>query len=96
MLRAKYADRDTAVRRISASLEEFYRGSYPEVYRDKQALVDASIKGVQSVYLRNVFPAMNVAWGTYANNLGHTDFPGCFRCHDGSQRARMAHDPERL
>ena len=22
--------------------------------------------------------------GTYPNNLGHTDFPGCFRCHDGS------------
>lgn len=21
---------------------------------------------------------------TYPNNLGHTDFPGCFRCHDGS------------
>ena len=21
-------------------------------------------------------------WGTYKNNLGHTDFPGCFRCHD--------------
>jgi hypothetical protein len=25
-----------------------------------------------------------VTWGTYPNNLGHTDFPGCFRCHDGS------------
>jgi hypothetical protein len=25
---------------------------------------------------------MNVSWGTYANNIGHTDFPGCFRCHD--------------
>jgi hypothetical protein len=26
---------------------------------------------------------MKVAWGSYPNNLGHTDFPGCFRCHDG-------------
>ena len=25
---------------------------------------------------------MNVGWGTYPNNLGHMDFPGCFRCHD--------------
>jgi hypothetical protein len=31
-----------------------------------------------------VFPDLKVTWGTYANNLGHTDFPGCFRCHDGS------------
>jgi hypothetical protein len=22
--------------------------------------------------------------GTYPNNLGHMDSPGCFRCHDGS------------
>src|SRR6185295_8670442 len=27
---------------------------------------------------------MKIAWGTYPNNLGHTDFPGCFRCHDGN------------
>jgi hypothetical protein len=25
---------------------------------------------------------MKVSWGTYPNNIGHTDFPGCFRCHD--------------
>jgi hypothetical protein len=28
-----------------------------------------------------------VAWGTYPNNLGHTDYPGCFRCHDDNHRA---------
>jgi len=25
-----------------------------------------------------------VAWGIYPNYLGHTDSPGCFRCHDGN------------
>jgi hypothetical protein len=25
---------------------------------------------------------LKVSWGTYPNNLGHADFPGCFRCHD--------------
>ena len=35
-----------------------------------------------SIYNRNVFPDLKVAWGTYPDNLGHTDFPGCFRCHD--------------
>ena len=28
---------------------------------------------------------MKVTWGTYANNIGHIDFAGCFRCHDDSQ-----------
>ncbi len=27
---------------------------------------------------------MKVTWGTYLNNIGHTDSDGCFRCHDGS------------
>ena len=39
---------------------------------------------VAAIYNRNVFPDLKVTWGTYPNNLGHTDFPGCFRCHDGS------------
>lgn len=30
----------------------------------------------------HVFPAMRVTWGTYRNELGHTETPGCFRCHD--------------
>ena len=34
--------------------------------------------------LRNIFPEMKIAWGTYPNNLGHQEFTGCFRCHDGS------------
>jgi len=84
VLKVNYPDRDTASRQIAATLDSFYRASYPDVYRDKHALVETAIGQVQAVYLRNVFPAMKVTWGTYPNNLGHTDFPGCFRCHDGS------------
>jgi hypothetical protein len=29
---------------------------------------------------------MKVTWGTYPNNIGHTDFPGCFRCHDDDHK----------
>jgi hypothetical protein len=36
------------------------------------------------IYQGNVFPDMKVTWGTYSNNLGHMDAPGCFRCHDDS------------
>jgi hypothetical protein len=30
---------------------------------------------------------MKVTWGAYPNNLGHNDFPGCFRCHDDQHAA---------
>jgi len=60
---------------------------------------DISAAGVEiaAIYNRNVFPDLKVTWGTYPNNLGHTDFPGCFRCHDGShstsdQKASITQD----
>jgi hypothetical protein len=54
------------------------------VYQTRSSLVQQSAEGVAAVYLRNVFPAMKLTWGSHPNNLGHTDFPGCFRCHDGN------------
>lgn len=84
VLKVSYPDRETASRAIAATLYAFYEKSYPDVYKSRHALLETSVSGVQQIYLNNVFPAMNVTWGTYPNNLGHMDFPGCFRCHDGS------------
>jgi hypothetical protein len=87
VLNASYPDRDTASRKIESSLQDWYRTSYPAVYRDKRSLVDQAGSQVQAIYLRNIFPAMKITWGTYPNNLGHTDSLGCFRCHDGSHKS---------
>jgi hypothetical protein len=43
---------------------------------------------VRRIFERNVFPEMKITWGTYPNHLGHTDAPGCFRCHDGNHKAK--------
>jgi hypothetical protein len=40
-----------------------------------------------ALYRQNVFPDLKVTWGTYVNNLGHTDSQGCFRCHDEDHTA---------
>ncbi len=42
-------------------------------------------------YLGNVWPRMNVTWGTYKNHLGHRDSDagfGCWRCHDEEHRTK--------
>ncbi len=66
----------------SAALREFYRTTQPGVFASRAADVERAVTAVQDIYQRNVFPAMNVGFGTYANNIGHVDSPGCFRCHD--------------
>ena len=58
--------------------------SYPQIYAQRTRDIEQAGQAVLSIYNRNVFPDLKMTWGTYPNNLGHTDFPGCFRCHDGS------------
>ncbi len=43
--------------------------------------------GVKAIYDRNIYPSMKISWGSYPNNLGHEQFPGCFRCHDESHKS---------
>lgn len=87
VVKRSYTNRDEAKRQIPASIETFYRTSYPDVYAKQHAQVEKAAQGVLKVYDDNVFPAMHVAWGTYPNNIGHLDSPGCFRCHDGNHVA---------
>jgi nitrate/TMAO reductase-like tetraheme cytochrome c subunit len=84
LLKADYPDRDTAQKQIVEGIENYYRTSYPDVYASKRTLIEQSAENVAKIYLRNIFPDMKVSWGVHPNNLGHNDFPGCFRCHDGS------------
>jgi hypothetical protein len=83
-LKANYASSEEAGEQLPASVGGFYKKNYPEVYGKRSQDVDNAAKAILAIYNRNVFPDLKVTWGTYPNNLGHTDFPGCFRCHDGS------------
>lgn len=80
---AEYDDRAAALEGIARSLEQFYAAQGGADAR----LVAQAVTATQDVWSRNVFPAMNVTWGTYPSHLGHVDTPGCFRCHDGQHAA---------
>jgi NapC/NirT cytochrome c family, N-terminal region len=84
LLRASYPDRDAARQAILSGLADFYKTNYAQVYSSKGAVVQQSAEQIAAIYEKNVFPSMKLTWGTHANNLGHNDSLGCFRCHDGS------------
>lgn len=83
-LRTIYSSREQAGQKLPSALLTFYQQSYPDVYAKRMQDISQASQAVLAIYNRNVFPDLKVTWGTYPNNLGHTDFPGCFRCHDGS------------
>jgi hypothetical protein len=88
ILKTNYASRDEAAVRIPEAFATFYQKSYPEVWAGHQSQIKASAQEVLDIYNRNIFPEMNVTWGKYPNNIGHTDFPGCWRCHDSNHTAK--------
>ncbi|MEO8658414.1 MAG: NapC/NirT family cytochrome c [Bryobacteraceae bacterium] len=82
LLKKDYPSQEQAAIDIVAGMETYYKTSQPAIWQTRQADVARASRAVGALYQRNVFPAMKVNWGIYPNNLGHNDFPGCFRCHD--------------
>jgi nitrate/TMAO reductase-like tetraheme cytochrome c subunit len=83
LLKANYASEAEASAKIPQQLAAFYQTSNPDVLASKAALVKAAGSELALLYSQNVFPFMKVTWGTHPNHIGHMDYPGCFRCHDG-------------
>jgi hypothetical protein len=86
-LKAEYPTATAAADGIAVRLREFYRTQYRDAYMQRRQEIERAVNAAQTLYRRNVFPSMGVTWGTYPNNIGHMDFPGCFRCHDDSHKA---------
>jgi hypothetical protein len=78
LLQANYATDDEAAQKIPAGLAADYKD------KSSPAVIQATGQTLLAIYRHNVFPDLKVTWGTYPNNLGHMDTPGCFRCHDDS------------
>jgi hypothetical protein len=81
LLTAEYDSTSQALAAIEQGLTEQYRDS-PDTSGVRQA-----VTAVQRIYQTNFFPEMRVNWRAYPTNLGHTIFPGCYRCHDGKHRS---------
>jgi hypothetical protein len=86
-LRKDYGSQAEAESTIPAAIAKYYQAGYAKLWASRRADIERASKAVVAIYDRNVFPQMRVKWGGYPNNLGHTDFPGCFRCHDGGHLA---------
>ena len=87
LLKIAYPTREAAFERMDKELTDFYKTKYPDVYQARRASVETAVREVQRIYGRNVWPDMKITWGTHPNHIGHEDFLGCFRCHDGNHKA---------
>jgi formate-dependent nitrite reductase cytochrome c552 subunit len=84
LLKANYASQDQGAQKITYGLSAFYQQRYDDVWAKRSSDIQLAGQELAAIYRSNVFPDLKVTWGTYPNNLGHMDDPGCFRCHDDS------------
>ena len=83
VLRATYESQEKAMVGIGL-LDRYYQENHGDFYNDHADEIIQAISTLKDIYTQSVFPDQKVDWDTHANNLGHTDDPGCFRCHDGN------------
>ncbi len=69
-----YSTRQEAQQKIADVLQ----ASYPADPR-----LGSLVAEVQKIYQLGFFPEMKTDWRAYPNNVGHKEWAGCFRCHDG-------------
>lgn len=82
ILKKEYTSTAQAEAEIPVAMKKAIAG------KGSEADVDRTVKGVLAVWQRNIFPEMKITWGTYVNNIGHNDFPGCYRCHDDKHKTQ--------
>lgn len=83
LLQARYLDDAEALANMD-SLETYYADRYPDIYAERQEEIQQAVVTLREMYQQMVFTEQKIDWDTHPNNLGHKDFPGCFRCHDGN------------
>ncbi len=83
LLREPYPDSEAALANF-VTLGTYYADRYPDIYAERQEEIQQAVVTLQDMYQQMVFPEQKIDWDTHPNNLGHKDFPGCFRCHDGN------------
>jgi hypothetical protein len=81
-LEKKYATIEEGTAAVAA-VEDYYRTQYPDLYATREADVKKAVAALQTIFSNTQFPVTGADWETHNNNIGHKDFPGCFRCHDG-------------
>lgn len=73
-----YKTKPEALRDIADQL----RKDYPD-----PAVSGPIIREAQAIYRVNFFPEVKLDWRTHPDFVGHKDWNGCFRCHDGNHTA---------
>jgi nitrate/TMAO reductase-like tetraheme cytochrome c subunit len=79
-VQAMLQDQITTAAEAPQKIADFIRSKYPDPALATE--LPGAIEEVQKIFATTMFPERKADWRVYPNNIGHKDWPGCFRCHD--------------
>ena len=86
LLSKTYATEDEGLKNIHDALYKLY---------PNQTNIAANVSALQDIFSKSIFPEMKSSWKVYPNNIGHKEWGGCFRCHDGLHKTADKAQPIR-
>lgn len=97
LLETPVDSKEDALEKVSHAYEDYaaqYPGSvtsYPEASADAKEFIEERQEFLADLMVSSEFPtAEDVTWKSFPDNLGHKNFPGCFRCHGGRMQTAEA------
>jgi len=85
VINMKYTSQDDAKKNLVNNLLELQKKRDPVLATKHEQDIRQAGEYLLAKFLDNVWPKMNVWWGTYKSHLGHQNADegyGCWRCHD--------------
>lgn len=83
LLAGEYTDYEDALQTIEEGMLDYYRENYSEIFTQREEELINAIAGVKELYSTYFFPYMRARWSAYPTQIGHQEYPGCYRCHNG-------------
>ncbi len=68
-------------------IADFVKAKYTDAALSAE--LPGAIAEIQRVFATTIFPERKADWRVYPNNIGHKDWPGCFRCHDDKHKTSV-------
>jgi hypothetical protein len=83
-LKGQYKTTPEALAAIDAALDAYAKDS--KFTPEQNELLAKSRERIKRIYSVNFFPEQGVDYRAYVDNLGHFEYKGCERCHDGKHK----------
>jgi hypothetical protein len=83
-IKGAYKTTPEALAAIDAALDNYAKAHTLDAQQLK--LLAQAREQIKHIYSINFFPEQGVDYRAYINNLGHFEYKGCDRCHDGKHK----------